>query len=118
MKGTRRVGAHNVQPVCGHRECAHCGRVVRGENFFLKKNVLRALQTLPPPSPPKGFETYMYSFFTTCMVRLSWGAIGNSGRELTRGFYALKHKYHLPCSPPVAIFFANIHTAKMFSASF
>ena len=33
------------------------------------------------------------------MVRLGWGATGNSGRELTRGCYALKHKYYLPCSP-------------------
>ena len=64
-----------------------------------------------PPSPPKGFETYINSFFTTCMVRPGWGATGNSGRELTRGCCALKHKYHLPCPPPppVAIFFCQ-HT--------
>ena len=55
MTGTRRVGAHDVQPVCGHSTCTRCGHVVRGENLFFKKNVLRALQTLPPLSS-KGFR--------------------------------------------------------------
>ena len=55
MKGTRRVGAHDVQPACGHSAYTRCGHVVRGENFFFKKNVLRALQTLPPLSS-KGFR--------------------------------------------------------------
>ena len=54
MKGTRRIGAHDVQPVCGHSAYACCGHVVRGENFF-KKKVLCALQTLPPLSS-KGFR--------------------------------------------------------------
>ena len=58
-----------------------------------------------PPSPPKGFETYMNSFFKTSMVRPGWGATGSSGRKLTRGCYALQHKYHLPSPPPAANFF-------------
>ena len=37
MKGTRRVGAHDVQPAYGHSACTRCGHIVRGENFFLKK---------------------------------------------------------------------------------
>ena len=45
MKGTRRVGAHDVQPVCGHSACAHCGHVVRKENFSLK-NVVCALHSV------------------------------------------------------------------------
>ena len=52
-------------------------------------------------------SVFFFFFFLLC----------NSGRELARGCYALKHKYHLPCRPPpVAIFFANIHTAKMSTA--
>ena len=48
----------------------------------------------------------MNSFVKTSMVRRGWGATGIGGRELTRGCYALKHKYHLPavahcCAPPV-----------------
>ena len=117
MTGTRRVGAHDVQPVCGHSTCTRCGHVVRGENFFFKKTYCARCKSFPP-SPRKGFETYINSFFTTCMVRPGWGATGNSGRELTRGCYALKHKYHLPCPPPplLQFFFANIHTAKMSTA--
>ena len=47
MKGTRRIGANYVQPVCRHSACAHCGHVVRRENFFLKKR--SALVAKPPP---------------------------------------------------------------------
>ena len=109
MTGRRRVGAHDVQPVCGHSTCTHCGHVVRGENFFLKKMYCARCKPFPT-SPPKGFETYINSFFTTCMVRPGWGATGNSGRELTRGCYALKHKYHLPCTPAPLLQFFCQHT--------
>ena len=44
------------------------------------------------------------------MVRPGWGATGSSGRELTRGRYALKHKYHLPCPPPPCCNFFCQHT--------
>ena len=116
MKGTRRVGAHDVQLVCGHSAYALCGHVVRGENFFLKKMYCTRCKPFRP-SPPKGFETYINSFFTTCMVRPAWGATGNTGRELTRGCYALKHKYRVPCPPPPCCnFFSNIHAANMSTA--
>ena len=51
------------------------------------------------------------------MARPRWGATGNSGRELTRGCYALKHKYRLPMPPPPVLqfFFAHTDTGKMFS---
>ena len=111
MKGMQRVGAHDVQPVCGHSAYARCGHVVCGENFFFKEEC--SARVAPPPSPPKGFETYINSVFKTSMVWLGWGATSNSGQELTRGCYALKQKYHLPClPPPLQISFPSIHTTK------
>ena len=54
MKGTRRAGAHNVQPVCGHSAYARCGLVVRGEKFFLPKE--RSARVAMPPPPPLSSE--------------------------------------------------------------
>ena len=45
----RRVGAHDVQPVCGHSTRTRCGHIVRGENFFLKK---KRIARVANPSPP------------------------------------------------------------------
>ena len=39
---------------------------------------------------------------------IRWGAASNSGREWTRGCYALKQKYHSPCPPPLQ-FFSLLH---------
>ena len=49
MTGTRRVGAHDVQQVCGHSTCTRGGHVVRGENFFFKK---KGIARVANPSPP------------------------------------------------------------------
>ena len=113
MKGTRRVGAHDVQPVCRHSAYARRRHVVRGESFFfffffLKKTYCARCKPFPP-SPPKGFKTYINSFFTACIVWRGWSATGSSGRELTRGCYALKHKYHLPSPPPLLQFFLSTY---------
>ena len=55
MKGMRRVGAHDVQPLCGHSACARCGHVVRGENFFFVKRYCARRKPFPPLSS-KGFR--------------------------------------------------------------
>ena len=39
------------------------------------------------------------------MVWPGWGATYTSGLESTRGYHALKHKYHLPLTPPPPINF-------------
>ena len=85
----------------GPHYMACCGLVVHGESAFFGKGVVHAVQTAPPPpAPPTGFGTYINSALKTSMVRPPWGATINSGRELTRGCYALKQTYHLPCLPP------------------
>ena len=52
-------------------------------------------------------KAYINSILKKSMVRPGWGTIGNSGRELTRGCYALKQKYHLPYPPPPALKFLS-----------
>ena len=69
--------------------------------FFLKKDVVHVLRIAPPPlAPPRVFKAYINSVLKTSMIWPGWGAIGNSGRELTQGCYALKQKYHVPCPLP------------------
>ena len=68
--------------------------------FFFLKNVVRLVPRPTPPAPPWGFETYINYVLKKGMFRPGWGATGKSGRELTRGCYALHQKYHLPCPPP------------------
>ena len=53
----------------------------------------------------------MNSFVKRSIVWPGWGTIGNSGWEVTRGCYALKHKCHLqPPSPPRVANFLCQHT--------
>ena len=49
------------------------------------------------------------------MVWPGWGATNTSGRESTRGLYALKQKYHLPSKR--AVFCAIFFTKKVFLLS-
>ena len=61
------------------------------------------------PCSSKGFRNIHQLCLENSIIRPEWGATSNSGRELTRGCYPFKQKYHLPCPPPpppVAIFFA------------
>ena len=117
MKGIRHVPAHDATLVYGRTLWARSAL----REFFLEKDVVRVVQTAPPPpAPPKGVERYINSVLKTSMVRPRWGATRNSGRELTRECYALQQKYHLPCPPPpppLQFFCTNIHYLKVISAT-
>ena len=83
---------------CSKQNTERCGY----DHAPVTRGRMRAQFPLPhgPLAPPTGFGTYINSALKTSMVRPGWGATSISGREWTRGCYALKQKYHLPCPPP------------------
>ena len=110
-------GPQGGAPHEGHATCSGtCAPLVyvhtlwaccaRRELFFFEKDVVHVVGTPPSPRSSKGFLNIHQLCLENSMVRPGWGATSNSGRELTRGCYALKQKYRLPCPPPPLLQYA------------